>query len=151
MRRANLDTDSATSDRMARIRQRSTKPELLLRKLLWAEGIRYRCNSRSLPGSPDLANLDRGWVVFVHGCFWHGHPGCKRATVPKRNSEFWRDKIKSNRRRDASKAGALKKLGLQVFVVWECEIERVAESGDSKSLRPILSFLRRRLHRAPAS
>src|SRR5258708_7131223 len=121
MTRKRVTTDSETSRRMAGIRQRNTRPELVVRSFLSAAGLRYRCNCRGLPGSPDLANKSKGWVIFVHGCFWHGHSGCSKATVPKRNRTFWIDKIRANRRRDMAKQGALRQAGLHVAIVWECE------------------------------
>jgi DNA mismatch endonuclease, patch repair protein len=118
-----IATDPVTSARMRRIRQRSTKPEVMLRRWLWLRGVRYRCCVRGLPGSPDLVNVARRWAIFVHGCFWHGHDGCVKATIPKRNAEFWISKIADNRRRDAHKVRALRKLGFDVVTIWQCEIE----------------------------
>lgn len=102
-------------------RQRDTAPELAVRGLLTSFGIRYRVAARNLPGRPDVSNRSRGWVIFVHGCFWHGHPGCTRATLPKRNRSFWRIKIATNRARDERKASELRLLGMKVFEIWECE------------------------------
>jgi DNA mismatch endonuclease Vsr len=85
----------------------------------------YRLNVRSLPGSPDFANKRRKWAIFVHGCFWHQHTGCRRATVPKTNAEFWLEKFRRNRERDATAIHALRRLGFRVGVIWECEIRDV--------------------------
>lgn len=147
MVRSGLTTDPATSARMKGIRQRHTKPELLLRKLLWATGLRYRCNVQDLPGSPDLVNQRQGWAIFVHGCFWHGHAGCKRATIPKRNASFWVEKIAANQRRDQAKAEALRMLGLEVVTVWECEVSRMGQSGIDAAPESLLTLLRRLPHR----
>jgi DNA mismatch endonuclease (patch repair protein) len=136
-------TDAETSQRMSSIRQRSTAPELALRKLLWSEGLRYRCNVRQLPGSPDLANKRERWAIFVHGCFWHGHPNCKRATMPKRNASFWTEKIGSNRARDRSKSAALAALGLDVVTVWECEVEGMTRLGLAAAPPDLLKLLHR--------
>ena len=84
-------------------------------------GHRYRVAPSSLPGSPDVANKSQGWAMFVHGCYWHQHPSCSRATVPKNNRDWWLAKFDANRRRDAAKVEALEALGLRVLVVWECE------------------------------
>jgi DNA mismatch endonuclease (patch repair protein) len=107
---------------MKTVRQRDTKPEIAVRRLLWSAGARFRTCPRDLPGRPDIANKGARWAVFVHGCFWHGHRGCKLATVPQSNRAFWQEKLASNRRRDARKALALRRLGFLVFVVWQCEL-----------------------------
>lgn len=87
-------------------------------------GIRFRTNCADLPGSPDLSNRRRRIAVFVHGCYWHHHTGCKYATVPKRNRAFWLAKLEANKRRDRRKARELRKLGFKVVTVWECETRR---------------------------
>lgn len=118
--RKRLVTDPVTSARLARIRQRDTRPELVVRKHLFAAGLRYRVLNRDLPGSPDIANRERRWAIFVHGCFWHHHAGCSRATVPKRNRRFWLDKFEMNRARDRRAARLLRKMGFRVLSIWEC-------------------------------
>lgn len=144
MTRFVISTDAATSARMKRVRQRDTEPELAIRKWLWHRGVRFRTNNRDLPGSPDLANRKLGWAVFVHGCFWHGHSMCRRFKVPKRNSEFWRDKIKKNKARDRAKLADLRKRGFRPVTVWECEVERLCSNKVSPPattvlrLRPLL-------------
>ena len=110
-------------ERMCRIRQRDTAPEMAVRKYLHRHGIRYRVCPRGLPGSPDLVNWSAGWAIFVHGCFWHGHEGCVLARLPKSNTEFWRAKIVANRERDLRKQRELEQLGLRVHTVWQCEID----------------------------
>lgn len=92
-------------------------------------GLSFRRNVRNLPGSPDLANQSKGWAIFVNGCFWHRHTGCKRATIPKRNHDFWTDKFIANRRRDAQKIRQLRGAGFRVVLVWECEIDDVQQLG----------------------
>ena len=121
-----LQVDDATSLRMAGIRQKSTRPELLVGKLLRALGLRYRLSNRDLPGSPDFANRRARWAVFVHGCFWHRH-GCSASTTPARNREFWEAKFARNLARDARSIEELRVSGYRVLVVWECETKR-AES-----------------------
>lgn len=118
-----LRVDEETSRRMARIRQRDTKPELIVRKILHAQGHRFRVRNRDLPGSPDIANRARRWVVFVHGCYWHRH-GCKATTTPTRNREFWLAKFARNVERDRERADTLREAGYTVVVVWECETKR---------------------------
>lgn len=108
---------------MRGIRQRGTAPELAVRSALSAIGLRYRLNDQRVPGSPDLFNESKRFAVFVHGCFWHRHPGCIRSTFPRTNATFWRTKFRANVRRDARKADQLSSLGYTVFVVWECETQ----------------------------
>ena len=108
---------------LARVRQARTKPEETVATLLRSLGLAYRRNVRTLPGSPDFANRTKGWAIFVNGCFWHHHTGCRRATVPKNNRAFWVEKFAANRRRDAAKIRALRALGLRVVVIWECRVE----------------------------
>ena len=123
-RRIEKHTEPAheTTARMKRVRQANTAPELGVRALLREMGIRYRTCVRSLPGRPDIANQSKGWAIFVHGCFWHGHVGCALYTVPKTNSNWWRDKVVANRARDARKEHQLRDAGLRVLVVWQCEL-----------------------------
>jgi DNA mismatch endonuclease (patch repair protein) len=112
---------------MSRVRQRGTEAELAVAAALRRLGISYRLNVASLPGSPDFANQRMKWAIFVHGCFWHRHTGCKRATIPKTNEEFWRDKFLSNRIRDARAIRELRYLGFRVSLVWECQTEDPAD------------------------
>lgn len=116
-----LDVDAETSHRMAGIRQKGTKPELIVRQILRRLGVHYRLENRDLPGSPDLANRRRKWVVFVHGCFWHRHPGCRLASTPSRNHDFWLAKFNRNIERDRERTEELRSAGFLVVVVWECE------------------------------
>src|SRR4051812_48896360 len=95
-----LAVDSATSARLGRIRQKGTKAELTVRAAISRLRLRYRVENRDLPGSPDLANRKHAWAVFVHGCFWHRHRGCRRTTTPKNNASFWKAKFVANVRRD---------------------------------------------------
>ena len=113
--------DAARSALMGRARQRGTKPEIEVAAALRALGARYRLNVKSLPGSPDFANKTRKWAVFVHGCFWHRHRGCHRATTPTNNRDFWLEKFAANRRRDARSIRALRAMGYRVAIVWECD------------------------------
>jgi DNA mismatch endonuclease (patch repair protein) len=124
-RRSRPTTTTSASLRMGRVRQRGTEPELAVRRVAAAMGWRYRTSNRDLPGSPDLANRTRKWAVFVHGCFWHRHEGCSRATVPKANRSFWLAKFSANRRRDKHAIGALQNMGFRVAIVWECETRSV--------------------------
>ena len=116
--RASTPTASA---RMARVRQSGTEPELVVRGAATRAGLHYRVSNRDLSGSPDLANRTRRWAIFVHGCFWHRHARCKRATTPKSNTEFWTAKFANNRRRDSRVIKDLRSQGYTVLVIWECE------------------------------
>lgn len=118
-----LEVDDATSARMALVRQKGTRPELVVRSALNALGHRFRLANRDLPGSPDVANRIRRWAVFVHGCFWHRH-GCRATTTPGRNREFWEAKFARNVARDERAAEQLRALGYTVVVIWECETKR---------------------------
>lgn len=108
---------------MAGIGGKDTKPELTLRKGLFALGLRYRLHDRKLPGRPDIVLSRWNAVVFVHGCFWHRHPGCRFATTPATRIEFWLDKFEKNVARDQRNVVALQTLGWRVLVVWECDIK----------------------------
>jgi DNA mismatch endonuclease (patch repair protein) len=112
---------------MAAIGGRNTRPELKLRSAIFALGLRFRLHASGLPGSPDLVFPRYRAAVFVHGCFWHRHAGCRFTTVPKRNAAFWSQKFDANVARDASVRSALLALGWRVAVVWECGLEKSAE------------------------
>lgn len=119
---SHLPTDAKRRALMQRVRRSGTPAEDEVAKICRKHGLSYRRNVKTLPGSPDLANKSRRWAIFVNGCFWHGHTGCKRATVPKRNKRFWASKFETNRRRDAKKIRELRALGYRVILVWECEV-----------------------------
>jgi DNA mismatch endonuclease, patch repair protein len=117
---ADVFTRAKRSEIMARIKGKNTKPEIRLKKLLRAAGIRYRSHAKKLPGTPDVILPDSKAAVFVHGCFWHGHKGCRRSQLPSSNRAFWKKKITGNSLRDVKKARALRKLGWKVRVFWGC-------------------------------
>ena len=130
--------DVATRSRMmAGIRGKDTKPELTVRRYLHRQGFRFRLNDRHLPGAPDLVLPKYRTVVFVHGCFWHQHDGCKYATKPKSNAQFWLDKLIANVKRDANAIAALKADGWRVIVMWECEINEGRLANLVSQLREI--------------
>ena len=106
---------------MSRIRSKNTQPELAVRKYLYSKGFRYRLHNRHLPGTPDITNQSKKTAVFVNGCFFHQHKGCKRATVPKSNKEYWIPKLKKNTAKFAENTDKLLDMGWKVFIVWECE------------------------------
>ena len=119
------DTLSQTqrSYNMSRIRGKNTKPEILVRKGLHARGFRFRLHNKKLPGSPDIVLPRYGVAIMVNGCFWHGHKGCRYATKPKTNVEFWETKIARNRHRDEVTNAHLEALGWHVITIWECELK----------------------------
>ena len=121
------DTRSQTqrSYNMSRIRGKNTKPEILVRKGLHARGFRFRLHNKKLPGSPDIVLPKYRVAIMVNGCFWHGHKGCRYATKPKSNMEFWDAKIARNRHRDEVTEAHLVALGWHVITVWECELRGV--------------------------
>lgn len=121
--RTGLICDPHTSARLRKIRRRNTSAEQFVRRMLHEAGLRFRVSNRDLPGSPDVANRSKRWCVFVHGCFWHHHAGCRRATLPKRNKAFWEVKFAANQARDARVRRQLEDRGYLVITVWECEIE----------------------------
>ncbi len=107
---------------MSGIRGRNTRPEMVVRRALFAAGFRYRLHRRDLPGAPDVALGGRKVAVFVHGCFWHRHKGCRYAKLPATRPEFWKSKLEGNAERDVRAIEGLRALGWRVLVVWECAI-----------------------------
>ena len=119
---------------MSRIKGKNTKPEELVRKFLFSQGFRYRKNDARLPGTPDIVLPKYKTVIFVNGCFWHGHSNCKYFVVPKTNTEFWLNKIETNRQRDAKKTSELQSLGWRVIVLWECQLKKNVVDETMQSL-----------------
>ena len=115
-------SQSQRSYNMSRIRGKNTKPEIQVRKWLHARGFRFRLQDRRLPGKPDIVLPKYGVAIMVNGCFWHGHKGCRYATKPKTNTEFWEAKIAGNKHRDEVTTAHLEALGWTVITVWECEL-----------------------------
>lgn len=109
---------------MAGIREKNTKPELLVRSLLFKAGYRFRLHRKDLPGTPDIVMPGRRIAIFIHGCFWHRHHACSLARLPKSNPEFWKTKLSGNEQRDQTKYRDLASLGWRVLVIWECAIRR---------------------------
>lgn len=123
-------TPEKRSQLMSRVRSENTKPELKLRRALHGLKYRYRLHKRELPGKPDLVFSKYKKVIFVHGCFWHQHTGCKKAKIPVSNHEFWKNKLENNVRRDAVAIDELAKIGWAAIVVWECELKLLDEVTD---------------------
>lgn len=119
-----VHTKEMRSYNMSRIRSKNTKPEEIVRKYLFSKGLRYRKNVKNLPGTPDIVLPKYKTVVFVNGCFWHGHKGCKYFVMPKSNTIYWKRKISNNINRDKIIRKKLIELGWNVLVVWECELKK---------------------------
>lgn len=124
---ADVMTPEQRSRCMAAIRGKDTKPEMIVRKYLFSRGLRYRVNDRRLPGSPDIVLKKYKTAVFIDGCFWHGHEGCKYYRLPKTNVDFWRHKIAMNIARDHANGVDLRHAGWKVIRVWECDIRTKAK------------------------
>jgi DNA mismatch endonuclease, patch repair protein len=109
---------------MRRIKSKDTKPEMILRRALHARGLRYRIHVKALAGRPDIVFVRRRVAVFVHGCFWHRHAGCREASIPRSRAEYWEFKLNRNATRDRECIRELEEAGYRVIILWECEIER---------------------------
>lgn len=120
---------------MSHIRGKGTRPEVLVRKYLFSCGFRYRLNVKTLPGCPDIVLPRYRSVIFIDGCFWHGHKHCRYATTPKSNVDFWKRKIETNKARDVLAEKALRELGWNVFRVWECELKKACREETLEKLR----------------
>ena len=109
---------------MSKIGGKNTKPEILVRKFIFSKGFRYRINVKTLPGKPDIVLPKYKTIIFVNGCFWHGH-NCKKGKLPSSNTDFWKEKISNNKSRDAKNSDLLVKLGWKVIIIWQCEISKI--------------------------
>ena len=124
---------------MSHIRSKDTKPEQLVRQALWHNGFRYRLHVKGLPGKPDIVLPKYHTVIFINGCFWHGHEGCRYFVIPKTNTSFWLDKITSNKTRDARDESALNEAGWRVVTIWECELKKeIREETIERLLKSLL-------------
>ncbi len=110
---------------MSLVRSKNTRPELLFRSVLQREGLRFSLHKKDLPGTPDIVLKKHKALVFVHGCFWHWHEGCKNARMPKSNQEYWRSKLERNAERFKNHQALLSEMGWRVFVLWECETKNL--------------------------
>lgn|SRR6185312_3825436 len=127
-------TQAQRSYNMSRIRSKNTKPEILVRKFLFSKGYRYRLHNTKLPGKPDLVLKKHKCVIFIHGCFWHGHPNCKFAKKPATNAHFWSDKIAANCNRDLKNLDLLCQLDWNVITIWECDLSKESLANTLKLL-----------------
>lgn len=136
---ADVHNKATRSYNMSRIKGKDTKPEMLVRKFLFSKGFRYRLHVKDLPGKPDIVLPKYKTIIFVHGCFFHGHKGCKYFVVPKTRTEWWLDKIKGNQKRDREVEIQLNVLGWKVITIWECELKPNFRKNTLDSLSLILS------------
>lgn len=125
---------------MSMIKGKDTKPEIIVRKFLFQNGFRYRINFTKLPGKPDIVLPKYKTVIFINGCFWHGHKNCNYFVVPKTRTKWWIEKINKTKERDVLIMNELKKLGWRIFVIWECELKRVKRD---KIFEKLLLFLKK--------
>lgn len=126
---------------MSRIKGKNTKPEILVRKYLFGKGYRFRINSPLLPGRPDIVLRKYRTVIFVNGCFWHGHDGCRYFVLPKSNTDFWQSKIARNKERDRQELDRLAKLGWNCIVVWECLLKPSVREHTLQSINDSLKLI----------
>lgn len=131
---ADVHSPETRSYNMSRIRGKDTKPEEIVRKYLFSQGFRYRKNVASLSGKPDIVLPKYRTCIFVNGCFWHGHEGCKYFVWPKNNAEFWKIKITQNIERDKKTHGELMEAGWKVLIVWECELKKESRKSTLEHL-----------------
>ena len=136
---ADIFSEEKRSYVMSRIKSKDTKPEMIVRKYLHAQGFRYGLHNKRLPGKPDLVLKKYKTCIFVNGCFWHGHKQCKTGTrLPKTRTEWWREKINKNRKRDIQKITELLGLGWCVITVWECDLKVKKRVGTLEKLEKLL-------------
>ncbi len=140
---ADIVSKEQRSKNMSAIRSRDTKPEVYLRKLLFAEGYRYRIAEKSVPGHPDIFLRKYNTAIFVHGCFWHRHQGCQYAYNPKSRVDFWQKKFADNVKRDAAVKDELRKQNIKCLIVWECTIKRMMKTpkAESEIIKRCIDFM----------
>lgn len=131
---ADIHTTQQRHTNMAAIHGKDTKPEMVVRRYLWGHGFRYRLNHPRLPGKPDIVMRKYRTCIFVNGCFWHGHEGCRYYTIPKINTEFWVNKVKRNKVRDTKVQHELAAMGWHSITIWECELKSLKREDTLKSL-----------------
>jgi len=131
---ADVHEPETRSYNMSQIKGKDTKPEMIVRKFLHSNGFRYRLHVKDLPGKPDLVLPKYNSVIFVHGCFWHAHEGCKYFKIPKTRTEWWKEKLYGNKERDEKHIQELEVMGWNVIVVWECELKSKNRSLISKKI-----------------
>lgn len=151
MAMTDIVTPAVRSRMMSGIRSKDTQPEMLVRRFLHRQGLRYRLHDRKLPGKPDLVFPQHSTVVFIQGCYWHRHAGCKYASTPTSNVEFWQTKFAGNVRRDREAVTNLQKAGWRVILLWECGLRGVEPERELAWLPEAIKKGRRRLTEWPAA
>ncbi len=131
---ADVHDKMTRSFNMSQIHGKNTKPEEIVRKYLFAQGLRYRKNDKRYPGHPDIVLPKYKTIIFVHGCFWHLHKDCSRAKLPTSNVEFWRKKLSANAERDIKEKNELEAIGWRVLVVWECQLKKAIREQTLRKL-----------------
>ena len=135
-----MDTHSKAqrSFNMSRIKSRDTTPEMIVRRLLFSMGYRYRVNAKELPGKPDIVFTRKRKAIFVHGCFWHRHSACRYTTMPKTNTDFWKNKFERTQERDKENCQSLKAMNWDYLIIWECTVKEIKTSSLKKQLYEFL-------------
>jgi DNA mismatch endonuclease (patch repair protein) len=131
---ADVHEPEVRSYNMSQIKGKNTKPEIIVRKFLHSNGFRYRLHVRDLPGKPDIVLKKYNTVIFIHGCFWHGHKDCKYYVIPKTRTKWWLEKIKRNKEKDNESIKALKQIGWDSITIWECELKKDKRQHTLESL-----------------
>ncbi|WP_158995183.1 DNA mismatch endonuclease Vsr [Mucilaginibacter sp. L196] len=131
---ADVHNKETRSFNMSRIRSKNTKPEMLVRKFLFSKGLRYRIHVSNLPGKPDLVLPKYRTVIFIHGCYWHGHENCRYFIIPKTNTEWWLNKITTNADNDRKANRCLTEMGWKIVTIWECELKKSTVNNTLKNL-----------------
>ena len=135
---ADVFSKKKRSEIMSRIKGKNTKPELIVRSFLFSTGYRYRLHAKNLPGKPDIVLKKYKTIIFVNGCFWHGHTNCKYAQIPKTRTNYWTTKISNNKRKDIKAAKSLRKLGWNIITIWECQLKPKKSSNTLRALEKSL-------------
>lgn len=136
-----LLTTEERSKMMSKIRSKNTAPEMTVRRYLHSKGFRYRLHDKKLPGKPDVVLPKFKTAIYIHGCFWHAHSGCKYYRLPKSNTDYWIKKIEGNISRDLQKQQVLREMGWKVIIVWECELKRKAEERCAALVEQIVQIV----------
>ena len=135
---ADVHSPEIRSYNMSRIKGKDTKPEMIVRKFLFSRGFRYRLHDKKLPGKPDIVLPKYKTVIFVHGCFWHGHEGCRYFVVPKTRTEWWLEKIQRNKTLDKKNEDELEKMGWEVHIIFECDLKSESKEARLKAIEESL-------------
>lgn len=136
---ADVHSKEIRSYNISRIKGKNTKPEILVRKHLYSNGFRYKLNVKKLPRTPDIVLKKYRTIIFINGCFWHGHKGCKYFVIPKTKKEWWTDKIRKTQERDLKHQSKLKMIGWNIVVIWECQLKKNVQETTLSELNYLLN------------